>query len=126
MHLLRLMHFGYFVVFIISYLKHSKKSFFHSTLIGDYNENVLGSHNINYIYHPVNVVFFISILKMKGEKVLEFLYRARITLNSGQVVELHVPRLYTVLDVAKDYEQFGISSIVVLKCRKVVLDGKVS
>lgn len=55
--------------------------------------------------------------------MLEILYRARITLNSGQVVELHAPRLYTVLDGAQSFEEFGISSIVVLKCRKVVSDG---
>ena len=58
--------------------------------------------------------------------MLEISYRARITLNSGQVVELHSPRLYYVLDGVQDYEEFGISSIVVLKCRKVVPDGQAS
>ncbi len=58
--------------------------------------------------------------------MLEISYRARITLNTGQVVELHAPRLYTVLNASQDYEEFGISSIVVLKCRKVVPDGQAS
>ncbi len=58
--------------------------------------------------------------------MLEISYRARITLNSGQVIELHAPRLYTVLDASRDYEELGVSSIVVLKCRKVVLDGQAS
>lgn len=58
--------------------------------------------------------------------MLEISYRIRITLNSGQVVNLHSPRLYTVLDAAHDYEELGVSSIVVLKCRKVVPDGEAS
>lgn len=58
--------------------------------------------------------------------MLEISYRARITLNSGQVFELHAPRLFTVLDAAQDYEEYGISSLVVLKCRKVIADGQVS
>lgn len=55
--------------------------------------------------------------------MVEISYRARITLNSGQFVEFHAPRLYTVLDAAKDYAEFGIHSIHVLKCGKVVPDG---
>lgn len=58
--------------------------------------------------------------------MFEISYRARITLNSGQAIDLHAPRLYNILVSVQDLEKFGISSIYVQKCRKVVPDEQAS
>ena len=51
-------------------------------------------------------------------------YRARITLYSGQVIELCHRNFKTLTSEIATYEELDISSVVILKCRKVVSDGE--